>query len=52
MDFVSQVESNGIYEAIIDGHLYLAMPEDLNQFERNKMCELDPKAYVSQVIGT
>lgn len=52
MSFVSQIESNGIDKSIIDEHLSLTMQEELNQFERNKVWQLIPKASVNLVIGT
>lgn len=37
MVFVFQVELKNINEALIDKQWYLAMQEDLNQFERNNI---------------
>lgn len=50
MAFVSKIEPKKIDEAIFDGHWSLSMQEELNQFEKNNVWELVPKASVNPVI--
>ena len=52
MAFFSQVESNNINEAINDEHWLLAIQEELNHFERNKVWELVPRPSDHPIIGT
>ena len=49
MAFVSMIEPKNIKEAIIDDNWIIAMQEEVNQFERNNVWELDekPKNYPS-----
>ena len=50
--FVSLIEPKNLNEAIIDEHWIIAMQEELNQFERNKVWELVDKPNNHAVIGT
>ena len=52
MAFVSLIEPKNLKEAIIDEHWIIAMQEELNQFERNKVWELVDKPDNHPVIGT
>jgi len=52
MAFVSLIEPKNLKESIIDEHWIIAMQEELNQFERNKVWELVEKADDHPVIGT
>jgi len=51
MAFVSLIELKNLNEAIIDEHWIIAMQEELNQFERNKVWELVDKPNNHSVIG-
>ncbi|KAJ3686570.1 hypothetical protein LUZ61_015734 [Rhynchospora tenuis] len=50
--FVSQLEPKTFKEANVDPNWIVAMQEELNQFERNKVWELVPLPSGKQVIGT
>ena len=52
MAFVSQVEPSRIDDALEDEHWILAMQEELNQFERNKVWKLVPRPSNKIIIGT
>ena len=52
MVFVSLIEPKNLKEVIIDEHWIIAMQEELNQFERNKVWELVEKPDNHPVIGT
>ena len=52
MAFVSQVEPSRIDDALEDEHWILAMQEELNQFERNKVWKLVPRPSNKTIIGT
>ena len=52
MAFHSQIEPKNINETIEDESWILAMQEELNQFERNKVWTLTPKLKNHSVIGT
>ena len=52
MTFLSQIEPKNINEAIEDESWILAMQEELNQFERNKVWTLAPRPKDHSVIGT
>ena len=52
MTFVSLIEPIHLKEVIIDEHWIIAMQEELNQFERNKVWELVDKPNNHPVIGT
>jgi len=51
MAFVSLIEPKNLKEALIDEHWIIAMQEELNQFERNKVWELVEKPDNYPVIG-
>ena len=51
MVFVSLIEPKNLKEVIIDEHWIIAMQEELNQFERNKVWELVEKPENHPVIG-
>ena len=50
--FLSQEEPKKVEEALQDADWVLAMQEELNQFERNKVCKLVPKPKNRTIIGT
>ena len=50
--FLSQEEPKKVEDALQDPDWVLAMPEELNQFERNKVWKLVPKPKGRTVIGT
>jgi len=50
--FVSHIEPKNIQEALQDDQWCIAMQEEINQFERNKVWELIPRDESLQVIGT
>ena len=50
--FLSQVEPKSFVEAENDESWILAMQEELNQFERNKVWTLVPKPENCSIIGT
>ena len=50
--FVSQIEPKNIIEAEQDESWMMAMQEELNQFERNKVWTLVPKPSNYTIIGT
>ena len=52
MAFVSQVEPSRIDDALEDEHWILAMQEELNKFERNKVWKLVPRPSNKTIIGT
>ena len=50
--FLSQIEPRNIVEAIKDESWVLAMQDELNQFERNKVWNLVPRPKQHPIIGT
>ncbi|KAI4387969.1 hypothetical protein MLD38_000351 [Melastoma candidum] len=50
--FISQDEPQGIDDALDDPNWILAMQEELNQFERNKVWSLVPRPNDRSIIGT
>ena len=50
--FVSQIEPKSIKDAKNDEFWILALQEELNQFERNKVWELVPRPSSISIIGT
>ena len=50
--FISQIESKNIDDALCDEFWVLAMQEELNQFERNKVWTLVPRPKHHPIIGT
>ena len=50
--FLSQEEPKKVEEALQDADWVLAMQEELNQFERNKVWKLVPKPKNRRIIGT
>ena len=50
--FVSQIEPKSLKEAENDEFWILAMQEELNQFERNKVWVLVPRPSNTYIIGT
>ena len=52
ISFLSQEEPKKVEEALQDADWVLAMQEELNQFERNKVWKLVPKPKNRTIIGT
>jgi hypothetical protein len=52
MTFLSKIEPKNIIEAIEDESWILAMQEEQNQFERNKVWTLVPRPKDHSIIGT
>ena len=50
--FLSQEEPKKVEEALLDPDWILAMQEELNQFERNKVWKLVPKLKDRAIVGT
>ena len=50
--FLSQVEPKKTEEALIDPDWVIAMQDELNQFERQKVWKLAPRPKGKMVIGT
>ena len=50
--FVSQIKPKNVQKALQDDQWCIAMQEELNQFESNKVWELIPRNESLQVIGT
>ncbi|KAK8957907.1 hypothetical protein KSP39_PZI000068 [Platanthera zijinensis] len=50
--FLSQIEPQTIQDAEQDPNWIIAMQEELNQFERNKVWELVPRPRNQQIVGT
>lgn len=50
--FVSQIEHKNAKDSILDEHWFLAMQEELNQFQRNEVWDLVPPPKDHRVIGT
>ena len=50
--FISQIEPRNISEALNDENWVLAMQEELNQFERNKVWNLVPRPKHCSIIGS
>nr|GEW99050.1 retrovirus-related Pol polyprotein from transposon TNT 1-94 [Tanacetum cinerariifolium] len=50
VNFLSKIEPKNLIEALEEGWV-LAMTEELNQFERNKVWTLVPKPYGKTIIG-
>ncbi|KAL4025858.1 hypothetical protein IC575_014264 [Cucumis melo] len=50
--FVSQIEPRSLKDVECNEFWILAIQEELNQFERNKVCELDPRPSNTYIIGT
>src|SRR5207245_7491342 len=51
LNFLSQVEPKKIEEALLDADWIIAMQEELNQFERNKVWRLVPRPRNRTIIG-
>ncbi|GJY92312.1 retrovirus-related pol polyprotein from transposon TNT 1-94, partial [Tanacetum coccineum] len=51
VNFLSQIEPKRLVEALEEEGWVLAMTEELNQFERNKVWTLVPKPYGKTIIG-
>ena len=50
--FISEIEPSNIDEALSDNDWVIAMQEELNQFERNRVWDLVPRPKDHPVIGT
>ena len=50
--FISQIEPKKLNDAILDENWVIFMQEELNQFERNEVCELVPRPNDQSIIGT
>ena len=50
--FLSQIEPKNVDEALLDPDWIVAMQEELNQFERNKVWELVPAPRDRSIVGT
>ena len=50
--FISQIEPKSLKDVENDEFWILAMQEELNQFERNKVWELIPRPSTTSIIGT
>jgi len=50
--FLSNVEPKNVYEALTDSDWVTAMQEELHQFERNKVCHLEPMPKDRSIIDT
>ena len=50
--FISEIEPNSIDSALNDENWFMAMQEELNQFERNNVWSLAPRPKDYPVIGT
>src|SRR5207245_7713318 len=51
LNFLSKIEPKKIEEALLDADWIIAMQEELNQFERNKVWRLVPKPRNRTIIG-
>ncbi|GKC83632.1 retrovirus-related pol polyprotein from transposon TNT 1-94, partial [Tanacetum coccineum] len=52
VNFLSKMEPKKLIEALEEEGLIIAMQEELNQFERNKVWTLVPKPHGKTIIGT
>ncbi|GKB96843.1 retrovirus-related pol polyprotein from transposon TNT 1-94 [Tanacetum coccineum] len=52
VNFLSEIEPKKLIEALEEEGWIIAMQEELNQFERNKVWTLVPKPYGKTIIGT
>jgi len=52
MGLLSEIETVIVDEAVSDDGWILAMLEELNQFQRNDVCDLVPKPQHKNIIGT
>ncbi|GJQ97423.1 retrovirus-related pol polyprotein from transposon TNT 1-94 [Tanacetum coccineum] len=52
VNFLSQIETNKLIEALEEEGWVTAIQEELNQFERNEVWTLVPKPYGKTIIGT
>ncbi|GJV94169.1 retrovirus-related pol polyprotein from transposon TNT 1-94 [Tanacetum coccineum] len=52
VNFLSKIEPKKLIETLEEEGLIVAMQEELNQFERNKVWTLVPKPYGKTIIGT
>ncbi|GKD07344.1 hypothetical protein Tco_1187029, partial [Tanacetum coccineum] len=52
VNFLFEYEPNKLIEAIEEERWVIAMQEELNQFERNKVWTLVPKPHGKTIIGT
>ena len=50
--FISHIELKSFFEAEKNDHWIMAMQEELNQFERNKVWHLVPRPSHQSIIGT
>ena len=50
--FLSQIEPKNVDESLLDPEWIVAMQEELNQFERNKVWELVPALSDRSIVGT
>src|SRR5438445_13260223 len=51
LNLLSKIERKKIEEALLDADWIIAMQEELNQFERNKVWRLVPKPRNRSIIG-
>ena len=51
-NFLSQEEPKKVEDALIDSEWVIAMQEELNEFERNKVWQLVPRPKNRSVVGT
>ena len=49
--YVSLIEPKNIKEELLDSYWISAMQEELNQFEKSRVCNLVPKPQNKTVIG-
>ena len=46
------IDSATVDEALLDDRWILAMQEELNQFQRNDVWDLEPKPHQKNIVGT